>query len=128
MSSLPAGEGVGAEPGVDNTEVGLHVPLCQVLVVLPQLTRVKLSLVDDSPGGQRTDVEPHLGLGYGVATDLRQTGKFVRQKNFQTFLSMNIFFSSSVSSMSSLAGTTNTWLMTGSEPRATAPGHVTRGS
>ena len=38
-----------------------------------------------------------------------------------TFLSMNNFFCSSLSSMSWLAGTTNTWLIRGSELRATEP-------
>ena len=37
---------------------------------------------------------------------------------------MNIFFSSSVDSMSSLAGTMNTWVMRGSEFLATEPRHL----
>ena len=59
MSSLPAGEGVGAEPGVDNAEMSLKIWLSQVQIVLPQLTRIKLPLVHYCLGGQGTDVEPH---------------------------------------------------------------------
>ena len=44
--------------------------------------------------------------------------------NFYTFLSINIFFSNSCWSMSTSWGPTKTWLMTGSDPRATAPRHV----
>ena len=73
MSSLPAGEGVGAEPGVDDAEMGLHVGLGEVQVVLPELAGVELSLVDNGPAGERTDVEPHSRLWYGVASDLQQT-------------------------------------------------------
>ena len=59
MSSLPAGEGVGAEPGVDNTEMCLKIWLSQVKIVLPQLTRIKLALVHYGLGGKGTDVKPH---------------------------------------------------------------------
>ena len=71
MSSLPAGEGVGAEPGVDNAEVGHQAGLDQVQVVLPQLTRVKLSLVHNGLGGQRADVEPYSWTGDGVCCKLK---------------------------------------------------------
>ena len=46
MSSLPTWEGVCAEPGVDNTEMGLKIWLSQVKIILPQLTRIKLTLVN----------------------------------------------------------------------------------
>ena len=91
MGSLPAGEGVGAEPRVNNTEVGLQLRLGKVKVILPQLqlksllgkfttkageevylAGVKLSLVDNSPGGEGADVEPHPGLGDGVGGNLTQ--------------------------------------------------------
>ena len=41
-----------------------------------------------------------------------------------SFRSRNILLLTSAVSRLSSRGTTNTWLMTGSEPRATAPGHV----
>ena len=58
MGPLPAGEGVGAEPGVDDAEVRLEAGPGQVQVVLPQLARVELALVHHGRGGQRADVEP----------------------------------------------------------------------
>ena len=75
MSSLPAGEGVGAEPGVHNAQVGHEAGLGQVQVVLPQLTRVKLALVHNGPGGQGADVEPDTGAGYGVGGKLKLISK-----------------------------------------------------
>ena len=59
MSSLPTGEGVGTEPGVDNTEMCLKIRLSQVKIILPQLTRIKLTLVDNGLGGQGADVDTY---------------------------------------------------------------------
>ena len=70
MSSLPAGEGVGAEPCVHNTQLGGQAGLGQVGEVLPQLTRVKLALVHNGLGGQRADVEPDPGGGDRVCRHL----------------------------------------------------------
>ena len=50
VRSLPAGEGVGAEPGVHDAQVGDQTGVGEVQVVLPQLTRIKLTLVDDGLG------------------------------------------------------------------------------
>ena len=50
MRSLPAGEGVGAEPGVHDAQVGDQTGVGEVQVVLPQLTRIKLTLVDNGLG------------------------------------------------------------------------------
>ena len=58
VGPLPAGEGVGAEPGVDDAQLCGEAGLGEVGVVLPQLTRVKLALVHNGLGGQRADVEP----------------------------------------------------------------------
>ena len=70
MSSLPAWEGVGAEPGVDNTEMCLQIWLSQIKIVLPQLTRIKLTLVHYGLGGQRADVDPHSSTGNAVGRHL----------------------------------------------------------
>ena len=72
MSSLPAGEGVGTEPCVDNAQMCLQTGLHQVKVILPQLARVKLSLVDNGLGGQRADVEPDTLAGDVVGGGLSQ--------------------------------------------------------
>ena len=58
VGPLPAGEGVGAEPGVDDAEVRLEAGPRQVQEILPQLARVELALVHHRRGGQRADVEP----------------------------------------------------------------------
>ena len=127
MSSLPAGEGVGAEPRVNNTQVSLQLFSGQVEVVLPQLAGVELALVDNRSAGEGTDVEPLPSLGDGVGGNLTQhspVNSSYRLQSVPTFLSMNIFFSISLLSMSSPAGTTNTWLIRGSEFLATEPRHL----
>ena len=48
MGALPAGEGVGAEPRVHDTQVGLQLGSGQVRVELPQLARVELALQPNS--------------------------------------------------------------------------------
>ena len=83
MGPLPAGEGVGAEPGVNNTQVSLQLAAGQVEVVVPQLARIELALVDDSSAGEGADVEPHPSLGDRVGGDLIQHSQVNREARLE---------------------------------------------
>lgn len=48
MGALPAGEGVGGEPTVDQGDVRLVLRVLQIQEVLPQLPRIQLALKSDN--------------------------------------------------------------------------------
>ena len=62
MGPLPAGGGVGGEPGVDQGDGALTIRLRQVRVELPQLPHQEHALVHDGPAGEGANVGVHIGL------------------------------------------------------------------
>ena len=66
LGTVPGGEGVGGEAGVDHRQVRFVVRLGEVREERHELARSQHALVDHHPGRQGADVE-HLRLGEGVA-------------------------------------------------------------
>ena len=62
MGPLPAGGGVGGEPGVDQGDGALAVAVHQIGVELPQLPHQEHPLVHDGPAGEGADVGVDIGL------------------------------------------------------------------
>ena len=62
MGPLPAGGGVGGEPGVDQGDGAFTVAVRQVGVELPQLSHQEHALVHDGPAGEGADVGVDIGL------------------------------------------------------------------
>jgi hypothetical protein len=65
LSTIPAGEGVGGETGVDEGEVRAIEYMVEVVVVVVHLRRRELTLVHDVLGRKRADKE---ALGEGSAS------------------------------------------------------------
>ncbi|GKT49344.1 uncharacterized protein ColSpa_09525 [Colletotrichum spaethianum] len=74
LSTIPGGEGVGRETGVDKGEVGLVVSVDQIVVVLVDLDGGQLSLVDNVLVGEGAEVKPVLetdGVGGALSEDIQ---------------------------------------------------------
>ena len=69
VGALPAGEGVGGEPGVHQRDGGLHARILQLGEVEGQLVRSEHALVADRPAGDAGQVEG-VALGLGAVADL----------------------------------------------------------
>lgn len=63
LSTVPRGERIGGETGVDKAEVGAVHDMVQIMEVAVHLRRGELALVDNVLGGQRADIE---ALGQGA--------------------------------------------------------------
>ena len=69
VGALPAGEGVGGEPGVHQRDGSLHARVLQLREVEGQLVRRQHALVADRPAGDAGQVEG-VTLGLGAVADL----------------------------------------------------------
>lgn len=58
LRSVPRGKGISREAGVNQTKVRLVIHISQIVKVVIDLNRRKLSLVDNVFGGKRTNVKP----------------------------------------------------------------------
>ena len=58
MGPLPAGVGIGGEPGVDQGDGRLIVLALQILIEPPQLAHQEHTFIDDGPAGERR----HIGV------------------------------------------------------------------
>ena len=56
MRPLPGGRRVGGEAGMDHRDGRAVIVILQIRIELPELSHQEHALVDDGPGGKRTDV------------------------------------------------------------------------